>query len=214
MFLKNYKTIAQSGSYEKEIKKSRFIAHIAQTNSEAEAKDFIQQIRDQESGATHNCTAFIVMENVLIERMSDDGEPSGTAGSPILNVLQQQEMQNVTVVVTRYFGGIKLGAGGLIRAYSSTTAEAVKSIGLVENRIQQGFELTIPYHMFDRFENYAKNEKIILEDKQFAADIKCQIFLDLKTVDKAVQNIKDLFQNQIRIVETKKTYKQVPIEAN
>lgn len=212
--MQNYKTIAQTGSHEKIIKKSRFIAHIAQTHSEDEAKAFIQQIRDQESGATHNCTAFIVMENVLIERMSDDGEPSGTAGSPILNVLQQQELQNVTVVVTRYFGGIKLGAGGLIRAYSSTTAEAIKEIGLVENRIQQGFELTIPYHLFDKFENYAKNEKMTLEDKQFAADIKCQIFLDLDIVDSAVQNIRDLFQNQITLKETEKNYKQVPIEAN
>jgi uncharacterized protein, YigZ family len=212
--LQNYKTIAETGSHEKIIKKSRFIAHVAQTFSEDEAKAFIQQIREQESGATHNCTAFIVMENVLIERMSDDGEPSGTAGSPILNVLQQQEMQNVTVVVTRYFGGIKLGAGGLIRAYSSTTAEAIKEIGLVENRIQQGFELTIPYHLFDKFENYAQNEKIVLEDKQFAADIKCQIYLDLDIVDEAVQNIRNLFQNQITLKETKKLYKQVPIAAN
>ncbi|APU71853.1 YigZ family protein [Companilactobacillus crustorum] len=212
--MQNYKTIAQTGSYEKDIKKSRFIAHIAQTFSEDEAKTFIQQVRDQESGATHNCTAFIVMDNVLIERMSDDGEPSGTAGPPILNVLQQQELQNVTVVVTRYFGGIKLGAGGLIRAYSSTTAEAVKEIGLVENRIQQGFQLTIPYHLFDKFENYARNEKINLENKQFTADVKCEIYLDLNIADKAVQTIKDLFQNQITLKETDKTYKQIPLEAN
>ena len=212
--MENYKTIAKTGSFEKDIKKSRFIAHIAQTNSEAEAKAFIQKIREQESGATHNCTAYIVMEKIKTERMSDDGEPSGTAGSPILNVLQQQDLLNVCVVVTRYFGGIKLGAGGLIRAYSSTTAESIRDIGLVENRIQQGFELTIPYHLFYKFENYAKNEKIILENKQFAADIKCEIFLDLDTTDQAIQDIKDLFQNQITLKETKKTYKQVPIEAN
>lgn len=212
--MENYKTIAKTGSHEKIIKKSRFIAHVAQTFSEDDAKAFIQKIRDQESGATHNCTAFIVMENVKIERMSDDGEPSGTAGSPILNVLQQQDLQNVTVVVTRYFGGIKLGAGGLIRAYSSTTAEAIKEIGLVENRIQQGFELTIPYHLFDKFDNYAKNENITLENKQFATDIKCEIYLDLDIVDSAVQNIRDLFQNQITLKETEKSYKQVPIDAN
>ncbi|WP_278553090.1 YigZ family protein [Companilactobacillus farciminis] len=212
--MENYKTIAQTGSHEKDIKKSRFIAHIAQVFSEAEANEFIKKIRQQEAGATHNCTAFIVKENVLIERMSDDGEPSGTAGSPILNVLQQQNLQNVAVVVTRYFGGIKLGAGGLIRAYSSTTAEAVKEIGLVENRIQQGFELTIPYHLFDKFDNYAKNEKINLENKQFTADVKCEIYLDLNIVEEAVQNIKGLFQNQIQLKETQKTYKQVPIEAN
>ncbi|MFC6176602.1 YigZ family protein [Companilactobacillus huachuanensis] len=212
--MQNYKTIAKTGSHEKDIKKSRFIAHIAQTFSEKEANQFIQKIRDQESGATHNCTAFIVLENVKIERMSDDGEPSGTAGSPILNVLQQQNLQNVTVVVTRYFGGIKLGAGGLIRAYSSTTAEAVKEIGLVENRIQQGYELTIPYHMFDKFDNYARKESINLDNKQFTADVQCEIYLDVTTAEQSVQIIKDLFQNQIIIKETDKTYKQVPIEAD
>jgi len=212
--LQNYKTIAKTGSHEKDIKKSRFIAHIAQTFSEAEANEFIKKIREQESGATHNCTAFIVLENVKIERMSDDGEPSGTAGSPILNVLQQQDLQNVTVVVTRYFGGIKLGAGGLIRAYSSTTAEAVKEIGLVENRIQQGYELTIPYHMFDKFDNYARKENINLENKQFTSDVQCEIYLDVTNAEESVQNIKDLFQNQIIIKETDKTYKQVPVEAN
>lgn len=212
--MQNYKTIAKTGSHEKDIKKSRFIAHIAQTFSEAEANEFIKKIREQESGATHNCTAFIVLENVKIERMSDDGEPSGTAGSPILNVLQQQDLQNVTVVVTRYFGGIKLGAGGLIRAYSSTTAEAVKEIGLVENRIQQGYELTIPYHMFDKFDNYARKENINLENKQFTSDVQCEIYLDVTNAKESVQNIKDLFQNQIIVKETDKTYKQVPIEAN
>lgn len=212
--MQNYKTIAKTGSHEKDIKKSRFIAHIAQTFSEAEANEFIKKIREQESGATHNCTAFIVLENVKIERMSDDGEPSGTAGSPILNVLQQQDLQNVTVVVTRYFGGIKLGAGGLIRAYSSTTAEAVKEIGLVENRIQQGYELTIPYHMFDKFDNYARKENINLENKQFTSDVQCEIYLDVTNAEESVQNIKDLFQNQIIIKKTDKTYKQVPVEAN
>lgn len=212
--MQNYKTIAKTGSHEKDIKKSRFIAHIAQTFSEAEANEFIKKIREQESGSTHNCTAFIVLENVKIERMSDDGEPSGTAGSPILNVLQQQDLQNVTVVVTRYFGGIKLGAGGLIRAYSSTTAEAVKEIGLVENRIQQGYELKIPYHMFDKFDNYARKEKINLENKQFTSDVQCKIYLDVTNAEESVQNIKDLFQNQIIIKETDKTYKQVPVEAN
>ncbi|WP_125760602.1 YigZ family protein [Companilactobacillus hulinensis] len=209
--MQNYKTIAETGSFEKDIKKSRFIAHIAQTFSEDEAKQFIQKIREQESSATHNCTAFIVLENVEIERMSDDGEPSGTAGSPILNVLQQNDLKNVTAVVTRYFGGIKLGAGGLIRAYSSTTADAIKEIGLVENRLQQGYQLTVPYHLYDKFENYAKNEKIILEDKAFSTDVTCNIFLDLENHKEIVQDIKNQFQNQISLEETEQVYKQVAI---
>ncbi|WP_125587719.1 YigZ family protein [Companilactobacillus jidongensis] len=209
--MQNYKTIAKSGSFEKDIKKSRFIAHIAQTFSENEANEFIQQIRDQESSATHNCTAFIVLENVEIERMSDDGEPSGTAGSPILNVLQQNNLKNVTAVVTRYFGGIKLGAGGLIRAYSSTTADAIKEIGLVENRLQQGYNLTIPYHLYDKFENYAKNKKIILENKAFSTDVTCEVSLDLDNHEDIIQDITNQFQNQIQFAETNQVYKQVAI---
>lgn len=209
--MQNYKTIAETGSFEKDIKKSRFIAHIAQTFSEDEANQFIQQIRDQESSATHNCTAFIVLENVEIERMSDDGEPSGTAGSPILNVLQQNNLKNVTAVVTRYFGGIKLGAGGLIRAYSSTTADAIKEIGLVENRLQQGYSLTIPYHLYDKFENYAKNEKIQLDNKAFSTDVTCEIFLDLDNHEEIIQDITNQFQNQIKFEETNQVYKQVAI---
>ncbi|WP_334330213.1 YigZ family protein [Companilactobacillus sp. HBUAS59699] len=209
--MQNYKTIAQTGSFEKDIKKSRFIAHLAQTFSEDEANQFIQKIREQESSATHSCTAFIVLENVEIERMSDDGEPSGTAGSPILNVLQQNNLKNVTAVVTRYFGGIKLGAGGLIRAYSSATADAIKEIGLVENRLQQGYKLEIPYHLYDKFENYAKNEKISLEDKAFSTDVTCNIFLDLENHTEIIQDIVNQFQNQIKFEETEQVYKQVAI---
>lgn len=212
--MKNYKTIAKADSYLKEIKKSKFIVHLAQTNSEKEANDFIDQIRQQESGATHNCFAFIVQENVLIERMSDDGEPSGTAGSPILNVLQQQGLENVTAVVTRYFGGIKLGAGGLIRAYSSTTAEGIKEIGLIENRLQQGYKLTIPYHLFDKFENYAKNEQITLENKQFSTDVQAEAFFDLSDDTSEVQKITDAFQNQINFEKTTQEFKQIPISAH
>ncbi|MQS88991.1 YigZ family protein [Companilactobacillus mishanensis] len=212
--MENFKTIAHTDSYEKDIKKSKFIVHLAQTNSEQEANEFIAKIKKQESSATHNCHAFIVQENVLIERMSDDGEPSGTAGSPILNVLQQQEMSNVTAVVTRYFGGIKLGAGGLIRAYSSTTAEGIKEMGLVENRLQQGYHLNIPYHLYDKFENYANNSKILLENKQFSTDVTVDVFLDLETQNEIIQDITDQFQNQIKFEKTDQAFKQIPIDAN
>ncbi len=212
--MQNYKTIARTDNYLKEIKKSKFIVNLAQTDSEQAANEFVEKIRQQESSATHNCFAFIVQENVLIERMSDDGEPSGTAGSPILNVLQQQGLQNVTAVVTRYFGGIKLGAGGLIRAYSSTTAEGIKEIGLVENRLQQGYQLTVPYHLYDKFENYAKNEHIILENKQFSTDVSVEVFFDLETEDQDVQAIIDNFQNQITFEKTDQEFKQVEVQAN
>src|SRR5690625_2416674 len=113
------------------INKSRFIGYIKRTETEEEAKAFIAEIKAKHKDATHNCSAYIIGASALIQKADDDGEPSGTAGVPILEVLKRELMYNVTVVVTRYFGGIKLGAGGLIRAYSGAASEVVQSAGKV-----------------------------------------------------------------------------------
>ena len=121
-----FRTIKEDGQVQEEIKKSRFICHAKRVYSEEEARDFITAIKKEHYKATHNCSAFIVGERSEIKRTSDDGEPSGTAGVPMLGVLENHNLTNLCVVVTRYFGGIKLGAGGLIRAYAGSVALAVK----------------------------------------------------------------------------------------
>ena len=118
--------------FKRKLKKSRFICHVKRIYSEEEARAFIAAIKKEHYKATHNCSAFIIGEKSDIKRTSDDGEPSGTAGVPMLGVLEKHNLTNLCVVVTRYFGGIKLGAGGLIRAYASSVALAIKEIGLVE----------------------------------------------------------------------------------
>ena len=128
---KPYLTIKENGEATIEIKKSEFICSLARTETEEEARAFIDEIKTKHRKATHNCFAYMIGLNDEIQRESDNGEPSGTAGVPILEVLKNLELHNVTAVVTRYFGGIKLGAGGLIRAYSNATSNAIEKVGVV-----------------------------------------------------------------------------------
>lgn len=140
-------TLKGAASFEEAIKKSRFIAHAAHVSSQSQSLDFYESVIDPQ--ATHNCWAWRIDFQV---RSSDDGEPSGTAGRPILNVIERRQLENVMVVVTRHFGGIKLGVGGLVRAYSGTTAKCLDRAGVIElfpmkeYRIHAGFEWTSSVH--------------------------------------------------------------------
>jgi uncharacterized YigZ family protein len=146
-------TLKIPASFEETIKKSRFICHAARVTSQAESLDFYKSVIDPQ--ATHNCWAWRIDFQV---RSSDDGEPSGTAGRPMLNVIERRQLENVMVVVTRYFGGIKLGVGGLVRAYSGTTAKCLDRAGIIElfpmaeYTIKAGFEWTSSVHgLLDQF---------------------------------------------------------------
>ena len=140
-------TLKGTASYDETIKKSRFIAHAARVTSQAESLDFFESVADNQ--ATHNCWAWRINFQV---RSSDDGEPSGTAGRPILNVIERRQLENVMVVVTRHFGGIKLGVGGLVRAYSGTAAKCLDRAGVIElfptseYKIRAGFEWSSSVH--------------------------------------------------------------------
>lgn len=125
-------TIVRDYQHEIIIEKSRFICTLKKVSTEEEAQDFIKETRKKYWDATHNCSAYIVGENTAAQRSNDDGEPSGTAGLPMLEVLRKNNLHNVAAVVTRYFGGVKLGAGGLIRAYTNSVAEAVEKTGIAE----------------------------------------------------------------------------------
>ena len=127
------------------VEKSKFIITVAPVQTEGEAQEFIKRVSKEFWDASHNCTAFVIGPNQEQQRSSDNGEPSGTAGKPILEVLKKREITNTAIVVTRYFGGIKLGAGGLIRAYAGTTAEGVKAAGLVERLTRTKVTLTVDY---------------------------------------------------------------------
>src|SRR5699024_3326970 len=139
--LANYYTVKKTGSDEQTINKCRFIGYVKRVETEEDAQSFIQSIKKKHHDATHNCSAYIIGDNDEIQKANEDGEPSGTAGIPILEVLKKKKLKDTAVVVTRYFGGIKLGAGGLIRAYSNTTAQAIRTTGIVKRQLMQGFSV-------------------------------------------------------------------------
>ena len=194
-----YRTIRQDGQAQEEIKKSRFICPAKRVYSEEEARDFIAAIKKEHYKATHNCSAFIVGEKSEIKRTSDDGEPSGTAGVPMLGVMENHQLTNVCFVVTRYFGGIKLGAGGLIRAYAGSVALAIKEIGLIEIKEQAGLRLKMSYSQYQNFDNFLKAEDLIEFDTEFTDLVATTIYIDKQDKEPLEQKLIEFFNGKIQI---------------
>ena len=162
-------------------KRSRFLGHVRCVETEDEAKAFVAEMKKKYYDARHNCWCYIIRNGA--ERYSDDGEPQGTAGIPMLEVLRRQNMTNCVCVVTRYFGGVLLGAGGLVRAYSQGTAAAINACGVGCVYPTARYLIEIPYPMLGRFEFFLKSEPVQVEDKQFTDVV--TFTLVLKTDDEA-----------------------------
>jgi len=156
-----------------EIKRSRFITTVSYADSRVMAQSFIREMRDRYPDARHHCWAFIVgaPNDFHGVDQSDDGEPKNTAGKPMLNVLQHSGLGHVAMVVSRYFGGIQLGAGGLVRAYSQSASQAVQSLGTHEYLLRQAVEVTLPYRLLNKVEYYLQMEDIPIMDKRFENDV-------------------------------------------
>ncbi|MEW4368665.1 YigZ family protein [Paenibacillus kandeliae] len=162
-----YKTIKEAGAKGIVIKKSRFIGHSKPVATEEEALEFIESIKKQHWNATHNCSAYLIGSRGEIQRQSDDGEPSGTAGKPILEVIKHQGLQDIAIVVTRYFGGIMLGAGGLIRAYTDGAVAAIEAGQSITNVLHQEVLVEIEYTWLGKLENELRNRGIVMGDTEF-----------------------------------------------
>ncbi|MDD6793008.1 MAG: YigZ family protein [Thermobifida fusca] len=171
------RTIRRGGEHQIEIKKSRFICALARVSSEDEAREFIAERRKLHWNATHNCTASIVGEDGRIQRSSDDGEPAGTAGVPMLEVLRHRGLTDTAAVVTRYFGGIKLGAGGLIRAYGSAVAAAIDEVGILERRSLPVVTVLADYQQAGRLESDLRESPHRVVDVRYGADVEIDVAL-------------------------------------
>lgn len=207
----NFLTIAHNGSHELVIKKSRFIATLKRVSSNDEAEQFIAETSKQYHDATHNTYAYTIGKNDEFVKASDNGEPSGTAGVPELKALQLNQVKNVAVVVTRYFGGIKLGAGGLIRAYSNSVSEAIKSIGIVKNVLQQELRFTIAYKDIDKVNYYLEQHQIFVNNREFNQAVTFSIFIDLAEVENIKQELTALLQGKAQFSLGESRYNEVPI---
>lgn len=207
----SYRTIREDGQSEQEIKKSRFICSLKRVTSEEEAKAFILALKKEHWKANHNCSAFVIGENNEIQRSSDDGEPSGTAGVPMLDVLKKNELINVVAVVTRYFGGTKLGAGGLIRAYASTVAAALKEIGIVEGTLNQTLYLTIDYPQLGKLQNHLEHQNIHLSSIDYTDKIRVTLMVPETSLPAIEADLTDLLQGQLEIAHGPVSYVERPI---
>lgn len=206
-----YKTFKEDGQVEEEIKKSRFICQAKRVETEEEARAFIAQVKKEHYKATHNCSAFVLGEKSQIKRSSDDGEPSGTAGVPILGVLEQHEATNVCLVVTRYFGGVKLGAGGLIRAYAGSAAQAVREIGLVEVKELTGMEIVLSYSHYQDLEGFLSSKGLLLADTQFSDQVQALVYLDEEAFSGLEADLIDHYHGQVSILKKGSQIVEVPI---
>ena len=204
-------TIKEDGQVQEEIKKSRFICHAKRVYSEEEARDFITAIKKEHYKATHNCSAFIIGERSEIKRTSDDGEPSGTAGVPMLGVLENHNLTNVCVVVTRYFGGIKLGAGGLIRAYAGSVALAVKEIGIIEIKEQAGIDIQMSYAQYQEYSNFLKEYNLIELDTNFTDQVDTMIYVDKEKKENIKAALVEFFNGKVTLTDQGLREVEVPV---
>lgn len=172
-----YKTVAEPGSSQFIINKSRFIGYAAPCTTEEEALQFLSSIREKHKDASHNCYAYVIGRNAGIARYSDDGEPSGTAGMPIIEVIKARGVVDVCVVVTRYFGGILLGAGGLVRAYSHAAKLALDAAGIAVMRRCLICSFQCDYSSYGRAQTLLAAENCQVRDVQFEADVKVTFML-------------------------------------
>ncbi|MBG0917710.1 YigZ family protein [Exiguobacterium sp. SRB7LM] len=203
----NY-TIKQSGTYEVVIQKSKFIAHFKRVETEEEAQAFIQAIKKEHWNANHNCSAYIIGERNEHQKANDDGEPSGTAGMPMLEVLRKRHLKDTVVVVTRYFGGIKLGGGGLIRAYGGTVSEGLDAVGIVERLPMQQLTLTVDYTWIGKVENELRQSSYLLDDILYADLVTFHVSVPVEETEEALAWLTDMTNGQgqlqthgIRIIE-------------
>ncbi|NIK12489.1 YigZ family protein [Alkalibacillus almallahensis] len=210
--LENYLTVKQQGEHEIIIQKSRFIGHIKGTETEDEAQAFINQIKKEHASATHNCSAYMIGEQNLIQKAQDDGEPSGTAGVPMLEVLKQMDMKDTTVVVTRYFGGIKLGAGGLIRAYSNATSEAIRAVGAVRRSLMQNVMIQADYGMLGKLENELRTHDYLIDTIDYAAAVTFHVLVPISNAEDFKGWMINLTSDQVTIKDGETQYVERDVE--
>lgn len=209
--MENYRTIQENGIHEIEIKKSRFICHLKRVETEEEAQEFINEIKKEHWKATHNCSAYTLGINDEIQRAQDDGEPSGTAGVPMLEIFLKRELKNVVAVVTRYFGGVKLGAGGLIRAYGGAVNDAVNEIGVVERQLQQLIDVTVDYSSSGKVEHALREAGYSVQDTTYAENITYHCVIPLEIEKEFIEDITNWTSDQAQVEVGQKAWIEVPV---
>ena len=195
------KTIYTGGTGEIEEKKSRFIAHIESVTSEEEATSFIASIKKQYFDARHNCSAFVIGDNSELTRCSDDGEPSGTAGRPMLEVLLGEGVTNVVCVVTRYFGGTLLGTGGLVRAYQAAVKEGLNNSVIIDKKPGLILTISCDYTEVGKLQYFFANKGIRVLNSEYGADVCFEAVIDIDSVDSVKKDLTEITSGKATILD-------------
>lgn len=205
-------TIKELNSTETIVKGSRFIGTIIPVESEEEASIHLGKIRKEHQKANHNCFAYVIGPDDSVARCSDDGEPSQTAGVPILSVIQKEHLHDVLIVVTRYFGGTKLGTGGLIRAYSGAAATTIHHSQIVDRIVHQVFQLTFDYSYIDPFSHFLQQHPSLYTlNQDYLEQVSYQMSSPLTLYQDNLQKIIEFFNDNVTIIPIKKETIATPV---
>lgn len=207
----NHKTISQGGEASWEIQRSRFITHTAHAENEAQAQEFIRTLKKKYFDARHNCSAYVLGADGNLQKSSDDGEPGGTAGSPILEAIKKNELTDTVIVVTRYFGGIKLGAGGLIRAYSHSAVLGIEASTIVRTTLFDRVGVTIDYTLLGSIENLLRQKGIRTEDTVYAEKVQLILLLEKENGEDILAALTDLTAARCQIEPLGEIYIDLPL---
>lgn len=199
--MKDYKTILGYGEAEDVINKSKFIGYAKPVETEEEAQTFIEEIKKHHWKATHNVPVYILGLNNEVQRYSDDGEPSGTAGVPILNMLINEGITNIVVVVTRYYGGIKLGTGGLVRAYTHGAKIALEEAKVIDRVLKKQFSISMDYTLHGKVQNELMNGDYIVKDTIYTDKVEMIIYCSPKDEEKLISSVTNITNGKAEIIE-------------
>ncbi|MEC2077873.1 YigZ family protein [Metabacillus fastidiosus] len=204
--LSYYYTVKDYGEHEITIQKSRFICYVNRATTEEEAQNFINLIKKKHWDANHNCSAYLIGETNNIQKANDDGEPSGTAGVPMLEVLKKRDLKDTVTVVTRYFGGIKLGAGGLIRAYGKSVSEGLNAIGIVERRLMRVIHVKIDYTWLGKVENELRSSPYTIKEIHYLDGVEVEVYVEEEQISQFTEWMVELTNGQSVINEGENLY--------
>lgn len=203
----NFITIRENVQTSLTVQKSKFICNLIKVNTQKEAENIIKDIKKNYYDARHNCVAYRIAEGEqIIEKSNDDGEPSGTAGQPMLNILQKNNLCNVVAIVTRYFGGILLGTGGLVRAYSDSLLQTIDMSDKIEKCAGLEFEVKLEYNNLETFKYYCKINNIIIEDLNYSEVVICKIEVEESIKTKL---LKDFDTKKVNLINLKQLSKKM-----
>ncbi|WP_110112548.1 YigZ family protein [Bacillus sp. CGMCC 1.16541] len=204
--LPQYHTVKKYGEHEIVIQKSRFICYAQRATTEEDAQAFIQDIKKKHWDANHNCSAYLIGERDQFQKANDDGEPSGTAGVPMLEVLKKRGLKDTVVVVTRYFGGIKLGGGGLVRAYGKSVSEGLNAIGVVNRTLMQVMHTKVDYTWLGKLENELRNSVYQVKNIHYLDQVDIEVYVKEDQADAFSEWMTELTNGQCELSKGEITY--------